>query len=112
MNELYFEQEIEETVNSILRHSNGPCLILNVVTDTHYNPYDENNSRRTMDTCRNLLELNEKVYTHGIVHMGDVTIHGQPSFTEEVSSQMINRIRALMLKANRNVFMTPTGWRR
>lgn len=112
----FFEKEIEETVDSILRYSDGPCLILNVLTDTHYNPCDEDNSRRTKDTFHNLQELNRRVYAHGIVHMGDVTIHGteldgiptvhgQIPFTQEVSSRLISQVRGWMLQANSNVFM-------
>ena len=72
----YFKEELEETIDSILKYSDGPCLILNVITDTHYNPHDENNARRTRETYDNLYALNQRVFTHGIVHMGDVTIHG------------------------------------
>ena len=111
-----FVSELEETVDSILRYSDGPCLILNVITDTHYNPYDEDNVRRTGDTFDNLRELNERVYSHGVVHMGDctihgverdgvITIHGVEPFTQEISSRLISQVRGWMLKANKNVFM-------
>lgn len=116
MNREIFGQELQETVDSILRYSDGPCLILNILTDTHYNPKDENNARRTRDTFDNLRELNERVYIHGIVHMGDTTIHGTEKdgiitlhgvepFTQALSSRLISQVRGWMLKANRNVFM-------
>lgn len=112
----FFAAELEETVDSILRYSDGPCLILNVITDTHYNPHDENNARRTRETFENLKALNERVYTHGIVHMGDctihgvekdgvITVHGVEPFTQEVSSRLISQVRGWMLQANPNVFM-------
>ena len=112
----YFKEELEETIDSILKYSDGPCLILNVITDTHYNPHDENNARRTRETYDNLYALNQRVFTHGIVHMGDVTIHGtekdgimtvhgKEPFTQAVSSRLISLVRGWMLKANKNVFM-------
>lgn len=112
----YFQEELEKTVDTILQYSDGPCLILNVVTDTHYNPCDENNARRTKETYDNLYALNESVFSHGVVHMGDITIHGtekdgiitihgKEPFTQALSSRLISQVRGWMLRANKNVFM-------
>lgn len=101
----YFVDEINDTVAKILSHSNSPCLIMPIITDTHYKLSDETNTRRTKQTFDNLYTVCKKVSVHGITHLGDINYPDISTITQEISDDTINYIRARMLEANERVYM-------
>lgn len=101
----YFMQEVEETADTILSKMDNECLVLNVLTDTHLSVDDENNIRRNKNTYENIKAVNERVYSDGIVHLGDLNLPSPKITTQFVANQLINTQRSYMAQANENVYM-------
>ena len=66
-----FREEMDLTIKSIREHTQGTCIVFNIITDNHIKEGDAF-KRQTSDTFNNLKYLNKKVYSNAIVHLGDI----------------------------------------
>lgn len=107
----FFEDEVTETANTVLYHSDAPCLSMCIVTDTHdYSVVDSshpNNQRWVKDTLSNVKAVNNGVYVDGIAHLGDLLITGDEGATQIVSQQIMNSIQRSLCDSNDRVYMVP-----
>ena len=103
--EEYFKTEIESVKGAILAKSDAPCLTLAVVTDTHYNDSDTDNTRRTNETLNNVLAVNKGVFCDGVIHLGDIYGGRDIEHTQTEVDNGLSYIQRGLSKANNRVYM-------
>lgn len=103
----YFREEADETVSSIIEKTDSPCLILTIVTDSHYDPTDTfGEVRNTQETYTNIKYVQNKVPSHAIINLGDMETSNEGAVTSKIDSdKAINVVRSYMCQANNHVFM-------
>ena len=103
--EEYFKTEIENVKDTILAKSDAPCLTLAVVTDTHYNDNDTDNTRRTNETLNNVLAVNKGVFCDAVVHLGDIFGGANIDHTQAEVDEGLSYIQRGLSKANSRVYI-------
>ena len=103
--EEYFKTEIENVKGEILAKSDAPCLTLAIVTDTHYNDNDTDNTRRTNETLNNVLAVNRGVFCDAVVHLGDIFGGANIDHTQEEVDEGLSYIQRGLSKANSRVYI-------
>ena len=105
----FFENEINDTVNSVMEAQDGVNYTFAFVTDTHYTPNDDKSFVYTADTFSNVKRISELVPLDAVIHGGDFVSVGWGGTTQAETNNAINMMRGWMLQANvcRDLHITP-----
>lgn len=105
----FFENEINDTVNSVVEAQDGVNYTFAFVTDTHYTPNDDKSFVYTADTFSNVKRISELVPLDAVIHGGDFVSVGWGGTTQAETNSAINMMRGWMSQANvcRDVHITP-----
>ena len=96
-----FAEEVAATSNKIMELSAKPCLVYNILTDTHENRENSESLRVTALTLNNVKRVSSIAYADGLVHIGDILIGNQAemySTWEKVNAHLgeyVGRLRKL-----------------
>ena len=102
-NEL-FASETLTTINSIMEAAEKPCLVYNIITDTHIRPSDSDNVRRTFESVANIKAVNRKCFSNGVIHLGDVLYDADGMTDTEIYATMQTYIMQLA-DTNQNTYV-------
>ena len=102
----YFKDEVTETVNSVLSKCDAPCTVLTFVTDSHVDVANKTNLKQSEDTFNNLRTVNEKVWSDGLVHLGDLLVADDNSITQLMADRQLNYIRTRLSGAKMPLYIT------
>ena len=100
----YFKDEMEATISSIEKKVNAPCLVLNIITDSHFG-LSGREYKRPYEHVSNIRHLNSKIYCDGVIHLGDIPSLSIGSTTNDdiIYAEMSKYLNTLAL-ANKNFF--------
>ena len=101
-----FNAEIEDAITKVLSYSEEPCLIIPMISDTHYDSADENNVKRTLDTFKNVKSVLKRITHDGLVHLGDMLTFKSTCDTQDAVNGDLNYIVSLMKECSDKVFFT------
>ena len=102
-----FDSEIDTTISTILKITNKPCVVFPIVADTHYDSDDDDNTRRTLDTFKNLKALTKQISFDGIIHLGDVLTYNRTYDTEDKVDASNQFILNLMKECSDDIYVVP-----
>lgn len=66
-----YSNEIKKTAVTIASLSNEPCLVYNIMADSHEHPENDVSVNIVNNTYNNIKRVNELCHSHGVVHLGD-----------------------------------------
>lgn len=102
----YFEEEINTTVETILEKSQNPCLILNILSDSHEDYTVNEQVRICNEMYANIKAVNERVYCDGLIHLGDSCGSPQAIYPDwQTVVRHLNSTRSRLSKCNNHSVM-------
>ena len=84
----------------------APCLVFNIVTDTHMDMGSDTNIRQTKESLANLLALNEKVRSNAVIHLGDLLSTNRNSQSNDTIYKEMSEYIASLYESGVEVMMT------
>lgn len=106
--ETYFVDEIKTTAETIRKLTNAPCLVYNIITDTHVRPADQTSVRQTQDSIANIAALNRISFADGVVHLGDMisqSAYTQDGYTDDEIYESLRDYIKKFSSLNRNAYL-------
>lgn len=100
----YFKDEIESVADDVYNHATNPCLIFNVITDTHLDKNNAENARRNKESVENIAALNRLVRSDGVIHLGDILSVSMNTETTDTIYQSIGEYITSLYNAGVKVF--------
>ena len=102
-----YSSEVQDTAAKITELSARPCLVYNIMTDSHENPQNEYSKRIVNNTLRNIQRVYNLAFADGAVHLGDMltpnnsTIYPNWDAVNKHLDDFVGRFR----KVNRECFI-------
>lgn len=100
----YFKTELASVATSVYEKATHPCLIFNVITDTHLDKNNADNARRNKESVGNIVALNRLVRSDGVVHLGDILAVSMNTETTDTLYESIGKYITSLYKAGVKVF--------
>lgn len=85
--------EVKDTVNKIYEYAQSPCLVFNILTDSHLYPSDPQSIAHTTQTIRNIKSVREGVYSNATIHLGDLIYTQYLQEHQEMTNEEYQRMQ-------------------
>ena len=102
-----FSDEVQKTADRITELSSKPCLVYNIMTDSHEYLQSDNSKRVVNNTLSNIQRVSELAFADGAVHLGDILAAGQAemySTWQKVNAHLDNFVGRFR-KVNKECFI-------